>query len=285
MGLTKEYIQEFLENDLKYPMHGKLSIGTMERFREGVRDFSEWASGVIQGPIPWITDRLATVMSGLGIKSLDVEPARNYGWQRSDLEGFCYRIQALLPDGTLAGYYLGRVGDDSYAAFGHGIVTSETACPSVSASARSPKSAPASERVREGPGDEIHFSCAQCSKKVKAPVRYCGKQAKCPACGAIVTVPPATRSGQSARGSSQQVGAPKVAVSGDFVAELVSLCHPGNPYGEATRQRVREIGAMLDQKGGFEEMRRVHEEVGVRGGRMHARILEGYWGGIGDWLS
>lgn len=112
---------------------------------------------MINGPIPWITDRLATHMSDLAITSLDIEPARNYDWQRSDLEGFCYRIQALLPNGTLAGYYLGRIGDDSYAAFGYKIMMDETAHHSVSTSETPPARTSANESAEKEPSDKVNF--------------------------------------------------------------------------------------------------------------------------------
>ncbi len=152
MGLSKEFIQERVEAALKYPMQGPLSIGTMERFREGLVDFRQWAAGVISGPIPWIADRLATVMAKLSIKTLDIDPARNFDWQQSDLEGFCYRIQALLPEGTLAGYYLGRIGKKLYAAFGYTIMTDETAPPPAS-TVKPPPPAPAPESPGKVPSD------------------------------------------------------------------------------------------------------------------------------------
>lgn len=151
MGLSKEYIREHIETALQYPWRGELSIGTMERFRDGLRDFQQWASGVISGPIPWIADHLATIMANLSIKSLDIDPAENYDWQKSDLEGFCYRIQALLPDGTLAGYYLGRTSTDTYAAFGYAIMEDEAAPQAVSTSMSPPLQTPGPKTGIEEP--------------------------------------------------------------------------------------------------------------------------------------
>ena len=70
-----------------------------------------------------------------------------------------------------------------------------------------------------------------------------------------------------------------------IVDELVSLCNPQGQYSEQTRNRVRQIGESIFRQGGNDEMMRIHEAVASRGSRMHGRILEGYWGGIGDWWS
>jgi len=150
MGLSKEHIKERIGSSLEHPYHGELAVGTMEQFRKGVGDFHQWASGVISGPRPWLIDRLATIMSSLSLKTLDIDRARNYDWQESDLEGFCYRIQALLPDGTLAGYYLGRIDSDTYAVFGYGIMVDEVASPSSShAEAPSSRSSGMANPARE----------------------------------------------------------------------------------------------------------------------------------------
>jgi hypothetical protein len=70
-----------------------------------------------------------------------------------------------------------------------------------------------------------------------------------------------------------------------YVRELISLCNPNGSYSEATRERVRQIGNRLNDQGGFSLMQQVHSLVAESGSRMHARILEGYWGGVGDWLA
>ena len=164
MALDREYIHDRLEMSLKYPMWGELSVGTMEQFREGLRDFSQWACGVVSGPIPWITDRLATHISNLSVTSLDIDPARNFDWQRSDLEGFCYRIQALLPNDTLAGYYLGRISDDIYAAFGYQIMKDETAPCSVSNSEPPPAGIRTEEIAQKEPSYKVDSTYSSKSK-------------------------------------------------------------------------------------------------------------------------
>jgi len=70
-----------------------------------------------------------------------------------------------------------------------------------------------------------------------------------------------------------------------IVQELVGLCNPNATPSWATRDRVRQVGQQLDQQGGFALMRQVHDAVAAQASRMHGRILEGYWGGIGEWLS
>lgn len=71
----------------------------------------------------------------------------------------------------------------------------------------------------------------------------------------------------------------------NLVRELVVLCDPNDPNSLNHRDRVREIGGILDRQGGMTLMQEVHAQVAQEGSRMHARILESFWGGVGDWLA
>ena len=65
-----------------------------------------------------------------------------------------------------------------------------------------------------------------------------------------------------------------------LVRELVSIGADGFQFS----LRAREIGELLDQRGGMDEMRAAHAQVSY----WHpdqARALERAWGGIGDWQS
>jgi len=99
-----------------------LRIGSSEELRKGQKDFRKWGSGLIVGSREWVVEQLAAKIRGIRPTSLSCEPAKDYDWQTSKLEGFCVRIQALMANDTLAGYYVGRIGDDEYGAFGYGIM-------------------------------------------------------------------------------------------------------------------------------------------------------------------
>jgi hypothetical protein len=65
-----------------------------------------------------------------------------------------------------------------------------------------------------------------------------------------------------------------------LVRELVHIGVDGFQFS----LRAKEIGTLLDHRGGIDEMRAAHEQVSY----WHpdqARALERAWGGIGDWLS
>ncbi|WP_344109440.1 hypothetical protein [Kribbella alba] len=65
-----------------------------------------------------------------------------------------------------------------------------------------------------------------------------------------------------------------------LVRELVRIGADGFQFS----LRAKEIGKLLDHRGGIAEMRAAHEQVS----NWHpdqARALERAWGGIGDWLS
>jgi hypothetical protein len=68
-----------------------------------------------------------------------------------------------------------------------------------------------------------------------------------------------------------------------LVHELIEIGAAGNfltrggPW-----ERTREIGALLDARGGMSEMRAAHQQVESRF-PMHGRALDMAWDGIGDW--
>jgi len=71
----------------------------------------------------------------------------------------------------------------------------------------------------------------------------------------------------------------------NYVRELVTLCDPNYPDYNRAKTRVREIGEAVNRQGGMALMHEVHSQVSSAGSPMHGRILEGFWGGIGDWLA
>jgi hypothetical protein len=65
-----------------------------------------------------------------------------------------------------------------------------------------------------------------------------------------------------------------------LVGELVRIGADGFQFS----LRAKEIGKLLDQRGGIDEMRAAHQQASY----WHpdqARALERAWGGIGDWLG
>jgi len=122
MVLTKEQILKCLQNDIS----SELQIGSHEEFIKGKKDFHKWGSGLFTGSRDWIIDQIANIMTTIEVSSVSCEPAHDYDWQTSKLEGFCVRIQALIPGDVLAGYYIGRIDDKVYGAFGYGIMEDVT---------------------------------------------------------------------------------------------------------------------------------------------------------------
>ena len=118
MALTKE---QFIER-LQKTIGSELQIGSHEEFIKGKKDFHKWGSGLLTGSRDRIIEQVATKLAAIEASSVSCEPAQDYGWQTSKLEGFCVRIQALIPGDVLAGYYVGRIGEDEYGAFGYGIM-------------------------------------------------------------------------------------------------------------------------------------------------------------------
>jgi len=98
-----------------------LEIGSLNEIKMGQNDFSKWGDGVIAGSKDWIINKLCSKLKEINAGNPDLEKAKNYSWQKSNLENICVRIQTLLPGGILAGHYIGRIGEDQYALFGYGF--------------------------------------------------------------------------------------------------------------------------------------------------------------------
>jgi hypothetical protein len=108
-----------------------LSIGTLEEFRKGQKDFDNWGSGVLTGSKEWIVNKLSTKLVDIGAGNLNnISCPRDYGWQNSKLEGFTVRIEVSIPSGMLAGYYIGRLDNKLFGLFGYGFNHDETESPS-----------------------------------------------------------------------------------------------------------------------------------------------------------
>ncbi len=75
----------------------------------------------------------------------------------------------------------------------------------------------------------IEFSCSQCSSILRVPDEHAGKQAKCPSCGAINTIP----SGSSTSGSSPVVDPGSGATWGSNPNVAQPVAQPAPPYGAA----------------------------------------------------
>jgi hypothetical protein len=113
-----------------------LSIGTLDELRKGQKDFGSWGSGVLVGTMAWIVDKLSSKLSEIGAGSLYISPSEDYSWQNSKLKGFTARIQTSLSNGMLAGYYIGRIGDDIYGLFGYGFDYDEEESKQISTTTR-----------------------------------------------------------------------------------------------------------------------------------------------------
>lgn len=97
-----------------------LSEGTVEEFIAGQKDFSSWGRGYILGSKNNVVEKLAEHLTHIQPNFLWIEPAKNWDWQQSDLEGFCLHIDASLA-GSKAGFYLGKLPQETFGVFGHGI--------------------------------------------------------------------------------------------------------------------------------------------------------------------
>ncbi|MFZ5515480.1 MAG: hypothetical protein ACOY90_02505 [Candidatus Zhuqueibacterota bacterium] len=97
-----------------------LAEGSVEEFIAGQKDFSSWGSGYILGSKNTVVEKLAEHLVAIQPNFLWIEPAKNWDWQQSNLEGFCLHIDASLA-GSKAGFYLGKFPQETFGVFGHGI--------------------------------------------------------------------------------------------------------------------------------------------------------------------
>jgi hypothetical protein len=98
-----------------------LEIGSLKEFRKGREDYYTWGDGVIVGSKDQVITKLCTKLGRIKKGKLFIQKAYDHSWQKSKLNSFCARIEASLPNGTLAGYYIGRIEQDKYAVFGYGF--------------------------------------------------------------------------------------------------------------------------------------------------------------------
>ena len=116
----------FSEKILYFLDVNPLSIGTLDEFKKGREDFAEWGDGVLTGSKEWVVNKLCNKLSEIGASNPpSIRRSKNYGWQTSNLEGFTARIEASIPK-MLAGYYIGRLGDNMYGLFGCNFNDNET---------------------------------------------------------------------------------------------------------------------------------------------------------------
>lgn len=119
----------FYETVFNFFEKNPLAIGTLDDFRKGQKDFDSWGSGVLVGTKIWILNKLSAKLSEIGASSLNITKTQDYSWQTSELENFTARMQTGLPSGVLAGYYIGRIGDELFGLFGYGFNQDETEIP------------------------------------------------------------------------------------------------------------------------------------------------------------
>jgi hypothetical protein len=124
-GTEKQSAQQnnpFSEKIFNFMTENTLSIGTLDEFRKGQKDFSTWGNGVVIGSKELIVNKLSDKLLDIGAKGLNsIGRQKDYGWQKSKLERFTLRIEVTIPPGLLTGYYIGRIDDDLYGLFGYGF--------------------------------------------------------------------------------------------------------------------------------------------------------------------
>ncbi len=145
----------------------------------------------------------------------------------------------------------------------------------------------------------IRFDCPGCDNHLKAAPRAAGKRAKCPACGIPVTVPIAPTGGpssvarqpdasleskktsgvQTQKAPAQHSGGPPDVNA--LIDQLIQLVGCDAAGGFEERDRVRQLGAMLDLEGGIGLMRRAYQAVRNQG----IYFSQDIWDGIGDWRA
>ncbi len=169
--------------------------------------------------------------------------------------------------------------------------------PGLGCDATAPSSAsPSPGSVTSHP---IRFDCPGCDNHLKAAPRAAGKRAKCPACGIQVTVPAAPIDSspsvvrqphappsskdisvvQTQKNRVQQGAGP--ADEDALIDQLIRWVRSDATGGFRERDRVRQIGAMLDLKGGIELMRLAHQRVRNQG----IHFSQVIWDGIGEWRA
>jgi len=119
----------FSEKIFNFLDENPLSIGTLDEFKKGREDFSSWGDGILTGSKEWVVNKLCIKLSEIGVNNPpSIIRSQNYEWQTSNLEDFTARIEASLPN-MLAGYYIGRIGDNLYGLFGCNLNKNETENP------------------------------------------------------------------------------------------------------------------------------------------------------------
>jgi hypothetical protein len=122
----------FSEKILNFLDENPLSIGIFDEFKKGQEDFSNWGDGVLTGSKEWVVNKLCNKLSEIGVSNPpSIRRTQNYQWQTSNLEGFTARIEASLPN-MLAGFYIGRIGENLYGLFGCNINHNENEIESTS---------------------------------------------------------------------------------------------------------------------------------------------------------
>ena len=97
----------------------QLAIGALEEFCAGQAEFG--FGGIVIGELDPVIDCVAASLLCMCVKSVDHGRAVKYDWQKSNLEPFCVRFQALRQDGLLMGGYIGRLASSEYGALGFGL--------------------------------------------------------------------------------------------------------------------------------------------------------------------
>lgn len=120
MGLSLEKIRNGISEGIS---QNKLGFGSIDEIRSGCEDF-QWG-GIVRGSLDFVIYNIAILFHSSEIKSIEVYPMRDLKWQKSKLENFCFRVQAIRPDGLITGGYVGRIGNYDYAGFGFGLSAGE----------------------------------------------------------------------------------------------------------------------------------------------------------------
>ena len=123
--------KDVLKNEIiDFLNENPLDIGSILEFRKGQKDFKSWGDGVLFGSEKWVIDKLANKLLEVGANNIGyVSLAKNYSWQKSNLEGFNIRIETSIPDGLLAGYYIGKCSKEIFGLFGYGFNIDESEFP------------------------------------------------------------------------------------------------------------------------------------------------------------
>ena len=117
----KKETDSLSEDVLDFLKKNPLDTGSIDEFQKGRKDFDSWGNGILTGSKEWIVNRLSAKLRELRVSELNITKNKDYEWQASKLENFTVRIQVSLANGTLAGYYIGRLDDNLYGLFGYGF--------------------------------------------------------------------------------------------------------------------------------------------------------------------